>query len=73
MEQAERAKEAELNEAIDIANEGWPACHNGRGFYGIVGPKHVAELLEAFSKQTFEVAVLVGELVSWGIGLVTGM
>lgn len=24
------------------------------------GPEHVAELLEAFSKQMFEVAVLVG-------------
>jgi hypothetical protein len=68
MEPAEKAKEAEWNEggrerrheAIDLANEGWPACHNGRGFYGMGGPEHVAELLEAFSKQMFEVAVLVG-------------
>ena len=77
MERAEKAKEAELNEggrerrheAIDVANDDWPACHNGRGFYAI-GAKHVAELLEAFSKQTFEVAVLVGGI---GTGLVTGM
>jgi hypothetical protein len=42
MEQAEKAKEAERNEGgrkrrhevIDVANEGWPDCHSGQGFYG---------------------------------------
>jgi len=82
MGQAEKAKEVERNEggreqrheAIDLANEGWPACHSGRGFYGMGGPEHVAELLEAFSKQKFEVAVLVGEIGELGdVGLMTGM
>jgi hypothetical protein len=46
MEPAEKAKEAEWNEggrerrheAIDLANEGWPACHSGQGFTGWEGP-----------------------------------
>ena len=35
-------------------------------FTGWEGPEHVAELLEAFSKQMFEVAVLVGGIDELG-------
>jgi hypothetical protein len=48
------------HEAINVANEDWLACHSGRRFYGMGGPEHMAELLEAFSKQMLEVAVFAG-------------
>ena len=44
-----------------------------KDFTGMGGPEHMAELLEAFSKQMFEVAVFVGGIGELGIGLVTGM
>ena len=64
-EKGDGANEAERNEGKRKQRyEGWPACHSGRGFYGMGGPEHMAELLEAFSKQGLKVAVLVG-----GIGV----